>query len=1107
MADGQVVFEIRGDDSKINSTIKNVTNTIENESRKWDDSANKTSNDMGNAFAGMFAKVSAAAVAAKVGKELLEWGKAAIDVASDLQEVQNVVDTVFGDGAATIESWSKAAGKQFGLTELQAKKFTSTLGAMMKSSGLAGDQITEMSTDLAGLAADMASFYNLDFETAFEKIRAGISGETMPLKQLGINMSAANLEAFALAQGLEKTYAQMDQGEQTMLRYQYLMQATADAQGDFAKTADGYANTERRIQTSLDSIQAATGEFLLGVMAPLKRELANFLELFASPEERTIMDDLNDIAAEKDTKIANIKAVAAEAEQLIGQLNTIAGSDPGVVMEGIANGANVLDAKSPSLWRSLLSSLRGVDGLNNLFGDESNAADNISALASALSGASVDQTVADAWSTLLTALGSNEEALTTLTQKSPDEAKAWLSGLASAANELDPNSADGWSKLFAALIAGMPGLQETEEGKTFLQSLAANYLALGNESDIAREGLAALGFETDDITKAQTAWLDTCKRLVEIIPGLSSIINTETGEIKGGVQAVQDYVDAWTSENILKAKIEAYKTQREKLNQELNVEYETKVGKAKAAAVGKLMGLEGMTQAEAETALAQYQQYKNTAQYARRQAKDGNAVQRFVIGAAANQYERDAASKVAKYSEATVAALDEYTAAASEARVASEYLPKAIEYMDEQLAELESEVGDVDQAMQDLADSEGEAGNKAKELSDKEKEAAKVALQAAKDAAKAVSDYYENMWNTTYNSVSSAVNGFQKAQSAGAEMTKKNGELAKEEADALSKYSEVWAKWGSDDASLKKMKEFVDAGGKLTDTEYEAYEALVKVRNAQDELNASMKQYTATGMQENLQSQLDYMDEYLQNLETLESWELSPELLAFLSDGSAESAEYLKGLIAGGPEAAAEVDRLYQQVQEKKNSFTDTLTQNRLAADATFDALTQKAMETVAALNLSGEAENAIGQTVEGIAEGIRKEIPEVASEVDALIAELDRLSRYGMYFGFDAGGEIEFFLNGSFEKGLDYVPFDGFLAELHEGEGILTAEENRIWQRFKNGEASHANVDYEALGGVMRDNVKAGGNVYLDGRTVGHVISDAQGRSYRALQRSGWQG
>jgi hypothetical protein len=48
--------------------------------------------------------------------------------------------------------------------------------------------------------------------------------------------------------------------------------------------------------------------------------------------------------------------------------------------------------------------------------------------------------------------------------------------------------------------------------------------------------------------------------------------------------------------------------------------------------------------------------------------------------------------------------------------------------------------------------------------------------------------------------------------------------------------------------------------------------------------------------------------------------------------------------------------------------------------------------------------------------------------------------------------------------------------------------------------------VDYDALGATMRDNVRAGGNVYLDGQTVGRVISARQADSYRALERSGFQ-
>ena len=167
--------------------------------------------------------------------------------------------------------------------------------------------------------------------------------------------------------------------------------------------------------------------------------------------------------------------------------------------------------------------------------------------------------------------------------------------------------------------------------------------------------------------------------------------------------------------------------------------------------------------------------------------------------------------------------------------------------------------------------------------------------------------------------------------------------------------------------------------------------------------------------------------------------------------------------------------------------------------------MVQKAMESIEEMNLAGEAEESLEDTVLGMADGINNGVPAVAAAVDNILDELNRLSGYGFSFGFDSGGNIELHLDGSNAKGLDYVPFDGYLSELHEGEGILTAEENRIWQRFKAGQHSSANVDYDALGGVMRDNIHSGGNVYLDSRVVGQVISQMQGNQFRTMQRSGF--
>lgn len=224
-----------------------------------------------------FSRLAKAIGLVMIARKALDTIKTGIDYASDLAEVQNVIDVTFGSATEAINSWSKECLAAYGMNEVSAKRYAGTIGAMLKSSGLAGDAIVDMSKDMVGLAGDMASFYNLDLETAFEKIRSGISGETEPLKQLGINMSVANLEAYALSQGITTAYNEMSQAEQVMLRYNYLMSTTADAQGDFARTQDSYANQTRLLSESWLEFTGVMAEQLLPVLTTIVSWLNNIV--------------------------------------------------------------------------------------------------------------------------------------------------------------------------------------------------------------------------------------------------------------------------------------------------------------------------------------------------------------------------------------------------------------------------------------------------------------------------------------------------------------------------------------------------------------------------------------------------------------------------------------------------------------------------------------------------------------------------------------------------------------------------------------------------------------------------------------------------------------
>lgn len=264
--DGKVVYKIEGDNSQALKALDEFEKEAKKTGGQFKDTVKDTMNGAEKSVSGTAAKIAKAIGSAFVTKQIIEFGKAAIGVASDLNEVQNVVDTTFGtEGAIKVNEWARNAAEAFGESELQAKQFTSTLGAMFKSMGVGQADMEEMSMSLAGLAGDMASFYNLDPTEAFEKLRSGISGETEPLKQLGINMSVVNLEAFAMSEGITKSYEEMTQAEQATLRYQYIMSATADAHGDFADTSDSLANQQRILQLEIQTLAAEIGQDLMPI--------------------------------------------------------------------------------------------------------------------------------------------------------------------------------------------------------------------------------------------------------------------------------------------------------------------------------------------------------------------------------------------------------------------------------------------------------------------------------------------------------------------------------------------------------------------------------------------------------------------------------------------------------------------------------------------------------------------------------------------------------------------------------------------------------------------------------------------------------------------------
>lgn len=201
------------------------------------------------------------------------FAKSGIEAASDLQEVQNVVDTAFGEMSYKCEEFASTAKEAFGLSEYSAKKMASTYMAMGKSMGLSMEQASDMAINASKRTADIASFYNLTAEEAAVKFKSIYTGETETLKDLGIVMTEANLKQYALSQGITKSYSAMTQAEKVALRYAFVMNASKDAAGDFARTQDSWANQTKILSENFREFKTVIGSYLITALTPVVKTL------------------------------------------------------------------------------------------------------------------------------------------------------------------------------------------------------------------------------------------------------------------------------------------------------------------------------------------------------------------------------------------------------------------------------------------------------------------------------------------------------------------------------------------------------------------------------------------------------------------------------------------------------------------------------------------------------------------------------------------------------------------------------------------------------------------------------------------------------------------
>jgi hypothetical protein len=245
-----------------------------------------------------------------------------VNMASDLEESQSKVNTVFGKSAGVVNDFAKTSAVSFGITKQASLEAAGTFGNLIQAFGIGRGQAAEMSTTLLALAADLASFNNTPIEQAIDALRSGLSGEAEPLKRFGIAINDVRLKQEALNLGLYDGKGALDINAKTQASYALILKDTSLAQGDFARTSDGFSNQMRILRASFSDVATEIGVILL----PHFTRFVTFIN-------ENVMTAVRRIAT-----VLGEKGLVAAIQQLMFELGDAA---PGIAnfFEGIAVGA------------------------------------------------------------------------------------------------------------------------------------------------------------------------------------------------------------------------------------------------------------------------------------------------------------------------------------------------------------------------------------------------------------------------------------------------------------------------------------------------------------------------------------------------------------------------------------------------------------------------------------------------------------------------------------------------------------------------------------------------------------------------------------------------
>lgn len=335
---------------------------IVNETRNTSNAIQRETGNIKKSFQSMGSYIKRAVI----GLGLIKFGKQALELASDVEETEAVVELAFGNMRKYVDDFAKNSIRTHGMSALSAKQTAGDYMLMSKGMGMVDENAAKMSVNVAKLSADMASLKNTSQEMAKTALNGIWTGETEALKKYGVVMTQANLQEYAYSQGIQTKIANMTQQEQVMLRYSYVMNSMSIANGNFMRESQGWAAQTKILGEQWKELLTIIGQGLTVVLLPVLRFINKIMSSLIA---------LGKVVGQVFSSIFGMKGSAEKTSKVIEPVNTSVNTlndALGDIDKKGTKGLNNLGKSAEQAGKKAKGALAGFDDLNVLTNPEKN---------------------------------------------------------------------------------------------------------------------------------------------------------------------------------------------------------------------------------------------------------------------------------------------------------------------------------------------------------------------------------------------------------------------------------------------------------------------------------------------------------------------------------------------------------------------------------------------------------------------------------------------------------------------------------------------------------------------------------------------------------------